>query len=201
MLTVSRIVNSFYTSNTFVLSDDGSASVWLVDCGDYATQVRPLLHDRIVKGILLTHTHSDHIYGLNDVVSDFSDVRIVTNAFGKVALGDPKLNVSKYHTEVSDFVISSEDNIVIAEEGTEIELFAGIRARVLSTPGHDRSCLSYIIGHYLFSGDSYIPGERLIASFPNSNKQEARASYARLVELGMKYSLCPGHGTMLRNDE
>lgn len=199
MLTIKRVTNTFYTSNTFVLSDDESTTVWLVDCGDYVTQVRPLLLGKTVSGVLLTHTHADHIYGLNELIADFPDSRIITNRFGRTALSDPKLNISKYHTEIVDFVISTDGNIIVAGDGIEIELFKGRHARIISTPGHDRSCLSYIIGGYLFSGDSYIPGERLIASFPNSNKQEAKESYARLMRLSNKYILCPGHGTMVMN--
>lgn len=199
MLTIKRVTNTFYTSNTFVLSDDESTTVWLVDCGDYVTQVRPFLMGKTVSGVLLTHTHADHIYGLNELIADFPDSKIITNRFGRTALSDPKLNISKYHTEIVDFVISTDDNIIVAGDGIEIELFKGRHARIISTPGHDRSCLSYIIGGYLFSGDSYIPGERLIASFPNSNKQEAKESYARLMRLSNKYILCPGHGTMVIN--
>ena len=63
---VSRLVNSFYTSNTYLISDAAGEGVWLVDCGDYASQVKPLLDGRTVLGVFLTHTHSDHIYGLVD---------------------------------------------------------------------------------------------------------------------------------------
>lgn len=193
-MSIERIINTFYTSNTFVLSIEGSIDVWLVDCGDYASQVRPMLNGRKVKGVLLTHTHSDHIYGLEELLADFPDVKIYTNDFGKEAIGDPKLNVSKYHSEVPDLAIECSDNKIVVGEGDSVELWDGISAKVLFTPGHDKSCLSYIIGENLFTGDSYIPGERLLALFPNSNKKDAKESYARLVELSKGYIVCPGHG-------
>lgn len=193
-----RITNTFYTSNTFILSDEYSMDVWLVDCGDYVTQVRPILNGRKVMGVLLTHTHSDHIYGLNDLVADFPDVVIYTNDFGKIALGDAKLNLSKYHSEEPDFIIYPEARIIVLYEGNNVELFHDLKAQVLSTPGHDKSCLSYIIEDYLFSGDSYIPGNKLLALFPNSNKTDARASYDRLVELSKHYKVCPGHSAIVR---
>ena len=85
---VKRLVNSFYTSNTYWIP--GAEGVWLVDCGDYASQVKPLLDGRKVLGVLLTHTHSDHIYGLVDLLEDFPDARIFTNDFGILALGDSR---------------------------------------------------------------------------------------------------------------
>lgn len=197
---VKRFVNTFYTSNTYVLSEEGSVDVWLIDCGDYANQVRPMLNGRTVKGVLLTHTHSDHIYGLNELASDFPDAVVYTNEFGKMALSDTKLNVSKYHVEVPDFIINPEVRIEVLHDGDEVELFPDLKVQVLSTPGHDKSCLSYIIDDCLFTGDSYIPGERLLAIFPNSNKEDAKESCNRLIELSKNFIVCPGHGVKHNSD-
>ena len=191
---VIRLVNTFYTSNTYVLSCEASPYVWLVDCGDYALQVRPILQSRYVRGVLLTHTHSDHIYGLNETLKEFPKTTIYTNNFGRLALGNPKSNLSKFHEEIPDFVIEQSADVQTLREGDTVELFPDVYARVLDTPGHDKSCLSYIVDDFLFSGDSYIPGERLISIFPNSNKKDAQSSYKRLLDLSKEYIICPGHG-------
>lgn len=191
---VTRLVNTFYTSNTYVLWRENCPYVWLVDCGDYASQVRPLLGSRYVRGVLLTHTHADHIYGLEEVLADFPDVSIYTNEFGCMALGDSRLNLSRYHTEVPCLELDGRDHVITVDEGADLELFEGVWCRVLSTPGHDRSCLSYLIGEYLFTGDSFIPGIKVKASFPNSNKVDAEASYKRLETISKDYTVCPGHG-------
>ena len=194
---VIQLVNTFYTSNTYVLSCEGSPYVWLVDCGDYVSQVRPLLQSRCVRGVLLTHTHSDHIYGIKDVLADFPDAGIYTNEFGRIALGDSKLNLSRYHTEVPLLEIEDRGNVITVNEGDDIELFEGFSGKVLSTPGHDKSCLSYMIGKYVFTGDSYIPGIKVKASFPHSNRMDAKASYERLEIISKNYLVCPGHGSCL----
>lgn len=194
---VTRLVNTFYTSNTYVLSCEGSPYVWLVDCGDYASKVRPILQSRYVRGVLLTHTHSDHIYGIKELLADFPEARIYTNEFGSMALGDSKLNLSRYHTEVPRLEIEDRGNVIMVNEGDVIELFEGFSGTVLSTPGHDKSCLSYIIGKYVFTGDSYIPGIKVKASFPNSNRADAEASYERLEIISKDYNVCPGHGSCL----
>lgn len=194
MIRVERFINTFYTSNTYILSSDGANYVWLVDCGDYVSKIREHLLGKYVRGVLLTHTHADHIYGLNDLIEDFPDVEIYTNDFGRQALSDPKLNVSKYHTEISDFVLDIRSKVKIAGEGDGIYLFPSITAQVISTPGHDKSSLSYIVENCLFTGDSYIPGVRLTALFPNSNKLDAKVSYDRLKELSSEFHVFPGHG-------
>jgi len=68
MLKVSHIVNSVFTSRTYILTQEGSRSVWLIDCGDVPPIVDMLSSlggdSVIIKGVLLTHVHYDHIYGL-----------------------------------------------------------------------------------------------------------------------------------------
>ena len=192
---VTRIENSFFSSNTYLLSQDEHPYVWLVDCGDY-WRVKKLLNGKYVKGVLLTHTHADHIYGINDLLSDFSDATVITNGFGIKALSDPKLNLTKYHDEVPDYSVSPNVQVKAAIEGDLIELFPNCRAHVLETSGHDMSCLSYKISNYLFTGDSYIPGVKLTAKFPNSDKKVALLNFNRLKELEGELLICPGHGKM-----
>ena len=48
----------------------------------------------------------------------------------------------------------------------------------------------------VFSGDSYIPGVKVIASFPNSDREDARISKERIMELIKDCSLYPGHGNI-----
>lgn len=193
MRRIERILSSFYGSNTYILFEDECIDVWLIDCGDYH-KVKNVLSCRNIMGVLITHTHIDHIYGLNDMLYDFPNALIYTNAFGKQALRDTKLNLSRYHIEVPDFLLNKEAEIKLVDENDEINLFSLGSAKVLSTPGHDKSSLSYVIGRSLFTGDSYIPGSKLISTFPNSNKKDAIVSYNRLVELSRDYCVYPGHG-------
>lgn len=51
------------------------------------------------------------------------------------------------------------------------------------TPGHEPSCVSYRIGDMLFTGDAYMPGVKVVTTFPRSNKQLAAESLVRLQEM------------------
>jgi len=55
----------------------------LVDIGDYAEIKEHFLEQYSLQGVFLTHTHFDHIYGLNELLEDYPDVPVYTNAFGK----------------------------------------------------------------------------------------------------------------------
>ena len=168
---IHRIINSVFTSNTYILTSEGQ-SAFLIDIGD----VQP------VKELL----DND-----GKVVKAYPDCIIYTSSFGKEALGSDKLNFSRYH---NDPIVWTENNISILGEGDKIEITTGNVLEVLETPGHDKSCLTYKLGNDVFSGDSYIPGVKVIASFPNSHKTDAVKSKERIVRLADGRNLYPGHG-------
>lgn len=191
---VNHIVNSVYSSRTYILSEHGGTEFWLVDCGDV-----PPLVDMIssiggslfvIKGVLLTHVHYDHIYGLPRLSELFPSVRVYTNEIGRKMLGSDKLNMSKYH---EDSIVVDAENIVVCEDGTEIELFNGVTAKVHETPGHNGSCLTYEMGEFMFTGDSYIPGIKVVTNLPGGNKELAARSLERILKMAVGKVLCPGH--------
>ena len=187
-MNVRSIINSVFTSVTYVLSDPGQDEVWLVDCGD----VEELDPSVPVTGVLLTHTHFDHIYGINALLKRCPDVKVYTNSFGQKALSNPRWNLSHYYAEIPDFIIEKPENIVVIDELSEIEVL-GHPVTIKPVPGHDESCLAFIVDGKLFTGDAYIPGEKIIMNFPKSNKELALESLAYLQGISDQYVLFPGH--------
>ena len=86
---VSRIECKLYNSNIFVLEDVQSDYCWLVDIGlkNFAVP-----NEKIVKGVFITHTHIDHIQGINWLLSQYPDCAIYVNDAGKEGLYDDKIN-------------------------------------------------------------------------------------------------------------
>lgn len=194
-LTIRQVVNSVYNSNSYILShsDGEGKEVWIIDMGDTDRIIEALPSGAIVKGVFLTHTHYDHIYGLNAFIAQYPHIHLYTNAAGKKALLSPMLNYSRYHLEAPDFIYNDPDNITVIEDGESIALFDDVSIKVIATPGHDASCLTYIVGDYVFSGDSFIPGVCTRATFRLSDKDAVTDSENRIKELASGKTLCPGH--------
>ena len=195
-LVIRQVVNSVYNSNSYILSHHTSEGkeVWIIDMGDADRIIESLPSGAIVKGVFLTHTHYDHIYGLNAFIAQYPHIHLYTNAAGKKALLSPMLNYSRYHLEAPDFIYNDPDSIIVIEDGDSIALFDDVSIKVIATPGHDASCLTYIVGDYVFSGDSFIPGVCTRATFRLSDKDAVTDSENRIKELASGKTLCPGHG-------
>lgn len=195
---VYQIINSVFTSNTFVLTDGQSDDCWLVDVGD----INPVLQyvaDRQVRGLLITHTHYDHIYGINKLIECFPECVVYTSEKGREGLYSDRLNFSRYH---ADSIIFQGNYLQILEEGDTVFLFKNVECRVLATPGHDWSCLSYYTDDCIFTGDSYIPGIKVITSFPHSDRKQAKLSLDRILQLTDTRNVYPGHNDcVLLNNE
>lgn len=193
---VRQVVNSVYNSNSYILSHHTSVDkeVWIIDMGDVDRIIGELPEGAKVKGIFLTHTHYDHIYGLNSFIAQYPHIQLYTNAVGKNALLSPMLNYSRYHLEAPDFIYDNPDNISVIEDGDSIALFNDVSIKVIATPGHDASCLTYIVDDVVFSGDSFIPGVCTRATFRLSDKDAVADAENRIKELASGKTLCPGHG-------
>lgn len=189
MLVVEGIVNSIFDSMTWLLSDSENDKVWLVDCGDI-NRILEKAGRREISGVLLTHVHFDHIYGLPELLDCYPRCMLYTNKSGKETLANSKLNLSFYHEHPIE-VDSSQ--VQVCGEGDEIVLIRGFKAKVFETPGHHPSCITYLLDNYLFTGDSYIPGVKVVSNLPGADKKMAIESLERIVALAQKRTICPGH--------
>ncbi len=187
---IEKVKNTFFSSNSFIIIDSESTCCWLVDVGDIEPILQIVGH-RKVRGAFITHTHYDHIYGINKLIEIFPKCIIYTSLHGKEGLFSDKLNFSRYHG--NPFLFKGE-HIEILKDGDEVFLFPNVVLKAMYTPGHDWSCMSYYTDKAIFTGDSYIPNIKVITSFPKSNECEAKISYNRILEQTKRKNIYPGHG-------
>ena len=189
---VRKVVNSVFRSCSYVIVHDGAS--WLVDCGD-VDRILPMIDGRL-RGVLLTHAHFDHIYGLNVLEALFPSLPIYTNQSGLDELLNDKLNFSRYYGD--PFVLGSPEKVTLIDDEEAVELFDGIEAKAIYTPGHSPSCVTWLVGDLLFTGDSFIPGVKTVTNVPHSNKEQAAASEELIHELADKRVVYAGHSPEIR---
>lgn len=176
-----------------------SQEVWLVDCGD----VKPILdwmernRKTNVIGVLLTHSHFDHIYGLNNLSEKFPHICVyVANQVGFDALYDIKQNGSKY-AEIP-FVLADDIKIYLLQNvEVNIVLWKGIGGSHHIAKGHSRDSVCFEFANYLFTGDSFIPNIRTVSKLKGGNKEEAKQTVLDIKEtFSGDIVICPGHEDM-----
>lgn len=188
-----RIINSVFESNSYLIINKENKICFLIDCGEADPVINSILKSGLsLKGIFITHSHFDHIYGLNAVIGEYPEVPVYTSVFGQNGLCSDKLNLSRYH--LAPYVFQYSGNIKVVRDGDRVGLWENVILEIFETPGHDKSCLTYKTGDNLFTGDSFIPGLKVVASFPHSNKTDAEMSGQRILSLAEGMNLYPGHG-------
>lgn len=193
-MVIRQVINTIFNSCSYVLAQ-GQRS-WLIDCGD-VDRLLPLVDGQLC-GVLLTHAHFDHIYGLNHLLSIFPAIPVYTNQQGREGLLSDKVNLSRYHEE--PFVLDNPDNIQIVDDNDDINLFEGIDAHAVFTPGHCPSCVTWVIGDAVFTGDSYIPGIKTVTVLPHADESMAAHSEKLIRSLQGHRTIYPGHPALTACD-
>ena len=81
MIEIVRIVNSVFESNTYLAISRNCDLCFLIDCGDPAPIIENINNRGLpLKGIFITHSHFDHIYGLDSIIDEYPDLDLIGNA-------------------------------------------------------------------------------------------------------------------------
>lgn len=192
MICIKEIVNSIFTSKTYILFCEGEDKAWLVDIGDIEPVVSFLQEKKLmVEGVFLTHAHFDHIYGLPVLVKHYPRCKVYVTEYAKEGLASDKLNMSRYHETPVTF---EGDNMVVVHEGDSMRLFDDEPdMQFFETPGHNPGCLTMVLGDMVFTGDAYIPGIGANTQLPHADKEQAQQSLERILKMAEGKTIYSGH--------
>ena len=176
-------------SNTYILKDDASGDVAVIDCGRCTQQLVDELTGENVKYILLTHGHFDHINGVAELKKHFPEAKIAMHSLDVKCLGDDELSMGRFFGIVCNE--KCEADILLYDNDTLT--FGDSEIKVIHTPGHTQGGVTYVFENNLFTGDTLFYRSVGRTDFPGGSFPVLHASVTRLFSLEGDYKVYPGH--------
>ena len=178
--------------NTFLFRHDDSDRALIVDPGDEADKLLAAIDALGVslEGILLTHTHFDHV-GAVAPVARATGAEVWVPKLESFVLAD----INSYVPWPDFGPFESYDAEHMLEGGERLEL-AGFEIDVLFTPGHSPGHVSFSIAGEaaVFSGDVLFQGSVGRTDLPGGDWDTLLSSIRSLVDsLPPETAVYPGH--------
>lgn len=182
-------------ANCYVVNEGNEA--FIIDPGGSTGEIISEAKMYNVRYILLTHSHFDHISGLNEISKAFPDAKVCISREEKDFLYDPQLNLSA-HFGIG-FTYSGKVDIEL-EDGQSLD-FAGKKIKVIITPGHTPGGTCFFIENSvaegacsLFSGDTLFKSSIGRTDFPGGDSDILVDSIrTKLFTLPGRTMVYPGH--------
>ncbi len=165
------------TNCYLVRSGRGATEAAVVDpSGDAAAVRLELAHlGTTCAGILITHSHWDHILGLAEL-AEGTGVKV----WGPEVEADVLENPQSYYSGVGVTLRGWKPDVLLSG-GETIEV-AGISFEVVAVPGHSPGHLAYYADGALLSGDVLFKGSVGRTDLPRSDWETLLASIRSLTE-------------------
>ncbi len=184
---VITILDRLCSTNNYLIIYKNEAV--LVDASVCVEEVEKALEGAKLKGILLTHSHFDHIFKLDEIREKF-DCSVYIHEKGYSSLFDADKNIS---STITPFEVKNASNIIKIKNDEVLDFFT-FPIKVIHTPGHSHCSVCYEIGDYLFTGDTLFSACIGRNDFWHSNEEDQQKSLKKLLALSPKIKYFSGHG-------
>ncbi len=169
-----------YQTNCYILWDEGSDRCVVIDPGYEPERVLDEVTrlGKTVEAVLLTHGHFDHVGGVRTLAAE-TDCQVYLCA--QDLSMPPQMTAGPlYYTE-------------LYQEGDVLNL-AGLKIRVIHTPGHTEGSVCLLVEDAMFSGDTLFEGSCGRTDLPGGSWATILKSLKRLAAMDKDYTVYPGHG-------
>ncbi len=183
--TISYIVTDSATGNAVIIDP---VLTFDMSSGRTSTESAQVLidyvrgHELTVDWILETHAHADHLSAAPFVKTELG---------GKIGMGKGIREVERHFGDLFNHkpsVTQIEDPFDCLFSDGEQFTFGELTGRVIETPGHTPSCVTYLIEDAAFVGDTlFMPdGGTARADFPGGDASTLYESISKILQLPAK---------------
>ena len=185
--------SNYFGSNTYILKSKGEA--YVVDPAAHVDDIIDALHNNsvVLKGILLTHGHFDHVLSL-DALHEKTDAPIYIGTEDAELLTNGRIN-AYFEFFGKERTFTPADRQLL--EGDTLKL-GNENISVLHTPGHTRGSLCFYTEGSLISGDTLFAEGYGRYDLYGGNVNQLAESLKRLSKLPEDTVIYPGHGECSR---
>jgi len=192
---IDRLVLGEFETNCYVVrSSDTTTECLIIDTGLDAGPLMEFIDRGKLKpaSVVLTHGHIDHIAGVDSLRAKFPSLKTYIHKLDAILLTDAVGNLSA----MTGRSLAAENADCLVDEPDVIDE-AGIRLRVIHTPGHTPGgiCLYAEQEGVIFVGDTLFADSVGRTDFPNgSHEQLIGGIKQKLLVLPDETVVYPGHG-------
>ena len=177
-------------ANCYILYNPDKREGLIIDPGAEGSHlIKFIKQEKIsINYIINTHGHPDHI-GANRKIKEHTNAPILIHQYDA-----PMLAKSG---SVLSFIFPLESSSPAADtfikDGDLIEC-AGMKLKVLHTPGHTPGGISLLIDDSIFTGDTLFSGSIGRSDLPGGSQEVLLNSIKKILSLDENLIIYPGHG-------
>lgn len=182
---IKRIPAGIYAANCYILIDEDTKEAAVIDPGGDADDIIKAVNDEgvVVKYILLTHGHTDHTGGAEEIKREYN---------APIYISKEDYNMIEEGQYMYGEIAGKIDGYIEESETFEI---GKLKIKFIHTPGHTPGGMCFLVNGVLFTGDTLFAGSIGRTDFAGGDFDTIIKSIKnKLMILPEDTNVLPGHG-------